>query len=48
MIIVRHLKKIEIGEYDVISGIIYIDLVASIEKIGDHIINVTEAITGKI
>lgn len=44
----EHLKKIEIGEYDVISGIIYIDLVASIEKIGDHIINVTEAVTGKI
>lgn len=44
----EHLKNIEIGEYDVISGIIYIDLVASIEKIGDHIINVTEAVTGKI
>ena len=44
----EHLKNIEIGEYDIISGIIYIDLVASVEKIGDHIINVTEAVTGKI
>ncbi len=44
----EHLKKIEKGEYDIISGIIYIDLVASIEKIGDHIINVTEAVTGRI
>lgn len=44
----EHLKKIEKGEYDILSGMIYIDLIASLERVGDHIINVTEAITEKI
>ena len=44
----EHLKKIAKGEYDILSGMIYIDLIASLEKVGDHIINVTEAITEKI
>lgn len=44
----KHLKNIEKGHYDVMSGLIYADLFASLEKIGDHIINVSEAVTGKI
>ena len=44
----EHLKKIEKSEYDIRSGVIYIDLIASLEKVGDHVINVTEAIKGKI
>ncbi len=44
----EHLKKIEKGEYDILSGMIYIDLIASLERVGDHIINVTEAITEKL
>ena len=44
----EHLKKIEKSEYDIRSGVIYIDLVASLEKVGDHVINVTEAVKGKI
>ena len=44
----QHLKKIEKSEYDIRSGMIYIDLIASLEKVGDHVINVTEAIKGKI
>jgi len=44
----EHLKKIEKSEYDVLSGMIYIDLVAALEKVGDHTINVAGAIKGKI
>ncbi len=42
------LKSIEDGTYHVQSGMIYHDLFASCEKVGDHIINVTEALAGKI
>lgn len=42
----KHLKATEKKEYDVKSGIIYKDLFFSAEKLGDHIINVSEAIRG--
>jgi len=41
-------KSIEEGSYHVQSGMIYQDLFASCEKVGDHIINVSEALTGKL
>ncbi len=42
----RHLKDTEVKEYDVKSGLIYKDLFFSAEKIGDHLINVSEAVRG--
>ncbi len=42
----KHLKATEQKEYDVKSGIIYKDLFFSAEKIGDHIINISEAVRG--
>jgi Na+/phosphate symporter len=30
------------------SGMIYSDLFSSLEKVGDHVINVSEAVAGKI
>ncbi|HEY9117648.1 MAG TPA: Na/Pi cotransporter family protein [Roseivirga sp.] len=42
----KHLKSTEQKEYDVKSGIIYKDLFVSAEKLGDHIINISEAIRG--
>lgn len=42
----KHLKATEQKEYDVKSGIIYKDLFFSAEKIGDHVINISEAIRG--
>lgn len=42
----EHLASIEDSEFNVKSGIIYTDLIYSVEKIGDHIINVSEALTG--
>ena len=42
-----YLATIEGQEFNIRSGIIYTDLVYSCEKVGDHIINVTEALTGR-
>lgn len=43
----EHLSSIEKDEFNIRSGIIYTDLVYSCEKVGDHIVNVTEALIGK-
>lgn len=44
----EHLQSVETGEYNIKSGMIYADLYSACEKIGDHVINVTEGITGEI
>lgn len=36
------------GDLDIESGILYNNIFASLERIGDHIINVTEALVGKV
>lgn len=43
----EHLSTIETAEFNVKSGIIYTDLIYAAERIGDHIINVSEALVGK-
>ena len=43
-----HLKSIEAGDYNVKSGLVYNDLFASCEKVGDHVINVSEALAGEM
>jgi phosphate:Na+ symporter len=43
-----YFRGVEKGEYDVQSALIYSELIQTIEKVGDHVINVTEAITGQI
>ncbi len=43
-----HLRKIEEEEYNIKSGLIFHDLLTSCEKVGDHIINVSEGGTGKV
>jgi phosphate:Na+ symporter len=43
-----HLKSIEAGDYNVKSGLIYNDLFSSCEKVGDHLINVSEAMAGEM
>lgn len=43
-----HLKSIETGDYNVKSGLIYNDLFSSCEKVGDHVINVSEALAGEV
>jgi len=43
-----YLKKVEKGEYHVKDALHYIELIAGCEKVGDHVINVSEGITGQI
>lgn len=43
-----HLKSIEKGDYKFESGMIYTDLFTAIESIGDYVISISEAATGKI
>lgn len=44
----RHLQNMEKKEYNVKSGMIYNDIFSSLEKVGDHIFNIAEAVQGKI
>ncbi len=42
----KHLSSIDTKGYDVKLGIVYRDVLYGLEKVGDHVINVTEGITG--
>lgn len=44
----KHWKSIEEGDYNVRSGLVYHDLFSSCEKVGDHLINVSEALAGEM
>lgn len=41
----KHLKNLEQGEYTTKSGMVYSNLFSSLERVGDHIINVSESLT---
>jgi len=41
-----YLEKIEKGDFDIQTGMIYYNIIHALEKVGDHIFNVTEAIVG--
>ena len=43
----KHYERLEKGIYSPMAGIIYLDYMNRLEKIGDHILNVNEAISGK-
>ena len=43
-----YLEQAEKGEYKFQQGIVYNDLFSSCEKVGDHIINVSEAVAGEL
>lgn len=43
-----HMQNIAKGEYDILSGMAYIDLISLLERVGDHLINVTEGVVGEI
>ena len=42
-----YLQKVGKGEIKIQAGMIYINLIHSLEKIGDHVFNITEAIIGE-
>lgn len=41
-----HLASVEAGDHNIKSGMVYSDLFSSCEKVGDHLINVSEALVG--
>ena len=43
----KYLQNIEKGEGKIQTGMIYNNLIHSLEKVGDHVYNISEAITGK-
>ena len=43
----EHLRNIEKGHYDVLMGVIYADIFLALERVGDHIMNVSDAIIGR-
>lgn len=44
----EHLSKLGKEEYNVKSGMVYNNIFHALEKVGDHIVNVTESVVGEI
>lgn len=44
----KHLSEIGKGDYDTVTATIYSNIFHSLEKVGDHIINVTEGLVGNM
>ena len=42
----QHLKSIEKGDYNIKAGLIFVDLISSAEKLGDHIYDVNSDVRG--
>lgn len=40
----NHIKRLEHGKCNVLSGVVFIDLLSNFEKIGDHLTNIGQAI----
>lgn len=40
----EYIKKVESGKFQVRSGVYYSDLIAELERIGDHVLSVTESL----
>jgi phosphate:Na+ symporter len=40
----EHLRDLEKGQHDIISSVIYSDIFSILERIGDHVLNVSEAL----
>jgi len=43
-----YLNNVQKGDYNIQAGMVYNDLFSSCEKVGDHIINVSEAVKGAL
>ncbi len=41
----NHVKRLEQGSCNVLSGVIFLDTISNLEKIGDHLNNVAQAVT---
>lgn len=43
----KHYQRLEKGEYSTKTGVMFLDYLSRLEKIGDHLFNVNEAIAGR-
>jgi phosphate:Na+ symporter len=43
----KHYQRLENGEYSTKTGVMFLDYLSRMEKIGDHLFNVNEAIAGR-
>jgi phosphate:Na+ symporter len=43
-----YLKKVEKGDQNIRGSIIYNEVFSHIAKIGDHIVNISQAVGGKV
>ena len=43
----EHIVNIESDSYNYLTGVYYMDILSELEKIGDFLINITQAVTGK-
>lgn len=41
----NHIRRLEKGQCHVLSGVVFLDLISNLEKIGDHLTNVAQAVT---
>jgi phosphate:Na+ symporter len=41
-----HIARLNTGECAVLPGLIFIDMIHNLEKIGDHTYNVTKSVVG--
>ncbi|MFC1708985.1 Na/Pi cotransporter family protein [Candidatus Omnitrophota bacterium] len=44
----NHIKRLNDGECEVLSGIVFLDTVSNFEKIGDHLANIGQAVMGHL
>lgn len=42
----HHIKSVQKGDYKPAAGLVYSNIFSALERVGDHVINVSEAITG--
>ncbi len=40
----NHVKRLEQGQCKVLSGVVFLDVISNLEKIGDHLTNVAQAV----
>jgi phosphate:Na+ symporter len=43
----EHIVNIESDSYNYLTGVYYMDILAQLEKIGDFLINISQAVVGK-
>ena len=39
-----HIKRLNEGKCSVISGVLFLDLMSNLERVGDHTVNIAETI----